>query len=483
MRSLVKSLLISPLLVSLCCWPALAKDEAAKCLKCHQKTLDPYKKMASKHAPFENEACDSCHSQEHKKFVETPEKLCYQCHDNYGKNNFVHGPVSSASCTTCHNPHAAPNAKILLKPKGEICAECHDIKPGTHNHKPVQDKNCTGCHSPHSSAFKGLLTKDPTELCAQCHPIKSQEYSHGPYATGACLGCHAPHSGNEPHLLTAPDKDLCLSCHEDFAEKLKAPSVHSAINKLGCSGCHNPHTSPFRNQLRKDTKELCFSCHEKIQKAITDAKFKHGPVMKEGSCRNCHDPHSSSLSSLLIKSERELCLSCHSQSLKSDENNKPIADIAAMLKDSKEQHGPIRENLCAPCHNPHGAEYFRLLRKPYPEAFYAPFDEKLYGLCFSCHNPQVIVTAKTDQLTNFRNGQQNLHYVHVNQQKGRTCRACHEVHASHWPKHIRYSVPFGKKNWELPLKFVKNETGGTCLPGCHRQYGYDRKSAINNRSK
>jgi predicted CXXCH cytochrome family protein len=465
-------------------WPVLAKEgEMSDCSnsKCHQKNLDAYKKMANKHSPFEKMACDSCHSKEHKKLVEAPEKLCYQCHDNYSKNNFVHGPVSTASCTTCHNPHASPNQNMLVKPKGEICAECHDLKPGAHTHKPVTDKNCTGCHSPHGSGFKGLLLKDPSEICSSCHPIKTQEYSHGPYGTGACLGCHAPHSSAENHLLTAPDKELCMSCHEDFAEKMKESTVHTAINKLGCSGCHNPHTSAFRFQLRQDTKALCLGCHDKIQKAVQEAKFKHDPVLQGQACRGCHDPHSSTLNSLLLKPESDLCLSCHNKPLKSSENNKPIADVAASLKDAKEKHGPIRESLCAPCHNAHGSEYFRLLRKPYPEAFYAPFEEKLYGLCFSCHNSQVVLSATTTQLTNFRNGDQNLHYIHVHQKKGRTCRSCHEVHASHLPKHIRYSVPFGKANWNLPLKFVKTETGGGCLPGCHRKYDYDRKTFINNR--
>jgi len=37
---------------------------------------------------------------------------------------------------------------------------------------------------------------------------------------------------------------------------------------------------------------------------------------------------------------------------------------------------------------------------------------------------------------------------------------------------VRDSVPFGK--WEMPIKFVKNETGGSCSPGCHKPYSYDR---------
>ena len=73
----------------------------------------------------------------------------------------------------------------------------------------------------------------------------------------------------------------------------------------------------------------------------------------------------------------------------------------------------------------------------------------------------------------------NLHYLHVNRdKKGRTCRACHETHASNAEKHIRDSVPFGKGGWELPIGFEKTASGGSCSPGCHKPIGYDRDRAV-----
>jgi len=79
---------------------------------------------------------------------------------------------------------------------------------------------------------------------------------------------------------------------------------------------------------------------------------------------------------------------------------------------------------------------------------------------------------ETDEATGFRNGERNLHWVHVNKKtKGRTCRTCHEVHASKRPRLVAESVPFGKRGWRLPLNFEKTETGGSCQPGCHRAYG------------
>jgi hypothetical protein len=60
--------------------------------------------------------------------------------------------------------------------------------------------------------------------------------------------------------------------------------------------------------------------------------------------------------------------------------------------------------------------------------------------------------------------------------RGRTCRACHETHASDLPKHIRETVPYGV--WELPIGFVKRDSGGGCTPGCHLPMDYDREQPL-----
>ncbi len=140
-------------------------------------------------------------------------------------------------------------------------------------------------------------------------------------------------------------------------------------------------------------------------------------------------------------------------------------------------HGPVGQKDCRGCHSIHGSEHFRLLAKEYPPQFYAPFSKDNYELCFSCHPESLVLTRETDNLTNFRNGNLNLHYLHVNKsRRGRTCRSCHATHASNLPKHIRASVPYGK--WELPVGFTKSETGGNCKSGCHLPKDYDRNSPV-----
>ena len=88
-----------------------------------------------------------------------------------------------------------------------------------------------------------------------------------------------------------------------------------------------------------------------------------------------------------------------------------------------------------------------------------------------------MLSEKTTGLTNFRNGQANLHFMHVNKtEKGRSCRACHNVHASPNDLHIRDSVPYG--SWNMPINYKKSADGGSCSPGCHKPYTYDRKNAV-----
>lgn len=138
-------------------------------------------------------------------------------------------------------------------------------------------------------------------------------------------------------------------------------------------------------------------------------------------------------------------------------------------------HGPIRDGKCGACHDIHGGGNPKLLVRPFPAGQYVPYTDTEYPLCFGCHKRELLQYAETSFATDFRDGQKNLHFVHVNnKQKGRSCRMCHEFHGAANSKLVAESVPFGK--WELPLKFVKTETGGGCSPGCHRPLWYDRKT-------
>jgi hypothetical protein len=81
-------------------------------------------------------------------------------------------------------------------------------------------------------------------------------------------------------------------------------------------------------------------------------------------------------------------------------------------------------------------------------------------------------------LTRFRNGDQNLHYLHDNKtERGRTCRACHEVHAAKQKHQIRDAVPYGPKGWMLKVNFTQTPTGGSCAKTCYETRSYTNSVA------
>jgi hypothetical protein len=84
-----------------------------------------------------------------------------------------------------------------------------------------------------------------------------------------------------------------------------------------------------------------------------------------------------------------------------------------------------------------------------------------------------MANAKTTTLTKFRNQDVNLHYKHVNRkERGRTCRACHEVHAAKKPHQIRDAVPYGSSGWMLPVNYKQTSLGGQCEKTCHNTREY-----------
>ena len=404
-----------------------------------------------------------------------------QCHATVGQEKFVHGPVAAGECTICHgkSPRHKETPKKYkfgeIKNLVGICYSCHDkFKPKKFVHSPVEDGECIVCHSPHGSPFKFQLTAQGGKLCFECHDeaLIAKKYVHGPAAVGGCVACHEPHTADYEKNLKAQGPTLCFSCHTDMAESFQnAKVIHKPVAE-NCSNCHNSHSDEKEFMLSNTAPVLCFGCHEEKKKWVNNAAVQHGALMTGKSCLNCHEPHVSNIAKRLSMAPMDLCISCHDREVKTPDG-KFLKNMKQLLAENKDHHGPIRQKDCSGCHNPHGSNVFRILKEPYPARFYMPFAIENYNLCFGCHEKTLLQNPETTKLTNFRNGEVNLHFKHVNKpEKGRTCRACHETHASNHPKHIRESVPFG--TWELPVNYQKTETGGSCTPGCHKLKKYDR---------
>jgi predicted CXXCH cytochrome family protein len=302
------------------------------------------------------------------------------------------------------------------------------------------------------------------------------KFLHGPVAAGECSVCHDSHGSDYKNLLTIDPNELCFSCHEVTKNELeKFEFVHEPMEGQ-CDGCHDVHGANDAMMLIDKMPKLCYSCHEDIKKMVETAKYKHSVVTEEDGCMHCHTPHASTVKYGLKAAPIELCMTCHDKPVVISKDE-VLGAFTAEIENKKFLHGPIAEKDCEGCHISHGSDHFRLLTKDYPPQFYSPFSEENYELCFSCHSESMVLTKETSDLTDFRNGDLNLHFLHVNKERrGRTCRACHETHASNLPWHIRKSVPYGW--WDLPIQFEKTETGGGCKPGCHLPSAYDRQTPV-----
>ena len=292
----------------------------------------------------------------------------------------------------------------------------------------------------------------------------TKKFQHGPVGAGDCIACHNAHASNTEKLLIAEmaGGEVCFQCHADRRDSFNLKEVHKPV-KEDCGKCHDPHSSNHKMQLHKEQNVLCKECHQKTSpalfKEIAGAKFKHAPV-DEGRCADCHRPHSSNYKPLLDDTMEKLCFQCH-------------VELGDEVADSKYRHGPVKTGDCTACHNKiHGSTYAKLLGRAFPMNFYDSYTPTKYDLCFGCHNKDIAKKKITKELTSFRDGEYNLHFLHVNRKKGRTCTSCHGAHASTQAKHVREEVPFG--GWAYPIQFTKTKEGGTCVVGCHAPKTYNR---------
>jgi len=411
------------------------------------------------------------------------------CHQELQAFARPHDPVASDECLACHesvvkdHPLKKGRSFKLVAEGAALCVECHDsFDPAAGKlHPAVADGECLVCHDPHGGSSAGLLRAagDLKVICFECHDVTSfeQKFVHGPAAAGVCFECHLPHQSKYKNLLSSDSKSLCLRCHADLVAGLENSAViHAPLNKSDCSVCHEVHGGSFAHLLKEDGQKLCFTCHDELADKYKRAKTKHAALYEVDRCGNCHSPHFSQHAALLPEQESVVCLRCHG---KDDfKRSRSLANIRTELAGKEHLHGPLTDGKCSACHDPHGSNFYRLLVDAYPESFYAPYSKGTYAFCLGCHEENLLRFPETSIYTRFRNGKHNLHYTHVaDPRKGRTCRACHQAHASNGPKLVNEEgAAFG--DWRIPLRLVLTDTGGSCSPGCHRRIAYDRENPI-----
>ncbi len=253
---------------------------------------------------------------------------------------------------------------------------------------------------------------------------------------------------------------ITSSCHADMGMK---KYVHAAgVDVKHCSKCHETVKQGEHSfkKLPSETRLLCAICHSSKFLALAHpAAAAHSTT---------------------------LCSMCHSSKfLASPDIKKSAPEVIfkdVIYKDDKEVkfHTPIAEGKCTECHDAHESNFYMHLKVEYPSEFYAPYSAEAYSLCLNskCHQglEKALTEPRTLTDTKFRNGNLNLHFRHVNKEKGRTCQACHQHHGSKNPKLIRKSFLFEKRT--LTIEYEKTETGGRCTSACHIPVTYDRYEPV-----
>lgn len=268
------------------------------------------------------------------------------------------------------------------------------------------------------------------------------------------------------------DKKNCKDCHSVIIEK----KVVHAVAADDCESCHTANENKHPQQgvkgfdLAEKMPALCYMCHD-MQTAIESASVVHKVVNDAKGCLNCHSAHASDQEKLLILNQKDLCLSCHNKTIKTED--KTIANIGRFLKKGNMVHGAIGVDGCTVCHNPHASEHQLLLKAGFPAEQYTSAKPENFELCFTCHDPELLTAETSATATQFRNKLQNLHFLHVNGEKGRNCNVCHNVHGSVSAHLLNDKVKFG--NWDMPNQFQHEENGGSCNTGCHAKKKYTRE--------
>ncbi|MFC2136897.1 cytochrome c3 family protein [Bacteroidota bacterium] len=399
---------------------------------------------------------------------------CLDCHNDLITNEKVHFPASE-SCIECHQStskeHPSEEKGFTLSEKVPgLCYICHDQKNTKKNiHYPISEGECMLCHSPHSSTGIALLKYSPSaKLCEECHDsqIPENERIHVPVAEGNCENCHDVHHSDYSNLLKSEKSELCIKCHENEKELLSLKNAHPPFMD-DCSVCHKTHSSKEKYLLTEKTPDLCYYCHEDPG----NKSNVHQPVRK-GECTKCHSPHASNERKYLIYKGNDICFGCHNRTILSEDQTISYSNIKKLLDNSEYIHAPLEIEGCSVCHNPHSSENQSLLTQKFPVGLYAVADAKNFALCFECHDSALLTSGLTSNITGFRNGQENLHYLHIKGSKGRNCINCHNIHGSMNQHLIKETTLFG--NWETPIKYNKLENGGSCAPGCHTEFVYIR---------
>jgi len=291
----------------------LKADKAKLCYNCHKEVLP--ENVLSSHEVVVEGNCNSCHDSHgsNNKFIllKSGNELCFDCHKDKSADfrnvRFKHKSLENGKgCLNCHDPHSSAKSSSLLESRApSLCLKCHQTNKESfakkHMNYPVTTADCTSCHNPHGSNNRGLIF----------------DVAHAAVTEGKCTECHQKPISLETKKKTT---QLCRECHQDMVDKtFNKNRVHwPLLDKVGCVNCHDPHATKEKKLLKGSIVKVCGRCHGdtvQLQEwSIKSAKDERicEPV-KKGNCIACHSPHAAD-NVLLIREQDvnfALCGRCH----------------------------------------------------------------------------------------------------------------------------------------------------------------------------
>jgi len=211
------------------------KENAARCLECHQSSKQQAQFNHSQHADAGVD-CEQCHAAHLVKGAKDQSRGSL----TYAQADFFQVPQLPDTVRWLHN-------SLLKDSEPGLCYRCHGniqalFALPVHHRVPEQLMKCTDCHSPHGSISRASLNATNWESCVKCHVEKRGPYvyEHPAVKVSGCVICHNPHgSTNRMLLVRREGRQLCLQCHTGFHTQAGVPHSRLGFQTSGeCTRCH-----------------------------------------------------------------------------------------------------------------------------------------------------------------------------------------------------------------------------------------------------
>jgi predicted CXXCH cytochrome family protein len=146
-------------------------------------------------------------------------------------------------------------------------------------------------------------------------------------------------------------------------------------------------------------------------------------------------------------------------------SGRPCADCHRSKLTAAFVHSALDGDTCTPCHKLSNGNHQSDHR-------FAEVKERSSRLCLECHGQALVQEKETRDVTGFRNGARNLHYLHSTMNVI-PCLSCHDAHGSAQKFLIRPQTA-GRKTG-VTVKHAVTASGGSCTTSCHPPYDYARQ--------